>query len=111
MSVFFALSGFVLLLYLAQNSQRLPLLWLSAVSLYAVWLVLGLRDGGGGVVKIVVRRQSLQINFNQTSGQTRCMATVGHDDGNGLADIGDFMHGQHRKSGVLHEGQQGVDVG
>lgn len=45
MSVFFALSGFVLLLYLAQNSQRLPLLWLSAVSLYAVWLVLGLRDG------------------------------------------------------------------
>ncbi len=74
-------------------------------------MVLRLRDGGGGVVKIVVRRQSLQINFNQTSGQTRRMAAVGHDDGNGLADIRHFMHGQHRKCGVLHEGQQGIDVG
>ena len=74
-------------------------------------MVLRLRDGGGGVVKIVVRRQSLQINFNQTSGQTRCMATISHDDSNGLADIGHFMRGQHRKCGVLHEGQQGIDVG
>lgn len=74
-------------------------------------MVLRLRDGGGGVVKIVVRGQSLQINLNQTSGQTRCMATASHDHSNGLADISHFMHGQHRKCGVLHEGQEGVDMG
>jgi hypothetical protein len=74
-------------------------------------MVLRLRDGGGGVVKVVVRRQSLQINFNQTSGQTRRMAAVGHNDGNGLADIRHFMCGQHRKGRVMHERQQGIDVG
>ena len=74
-------------------------------------MVLRLRDGGRGVIKIVVRGQSLQINLNQTSCQTRRMAAVGHDDCNRLADIGHFMHGQHRKGGVMREGQQGIDVG